>query len=125
MAAVSNINLNKKKRFYDPNEDESEENGMDDGGDTHDGPFRNLIDWIDGETSPRSLMPVGWEDNARILAVPKRRGNLLQRSSVCSGGGGAAAATASAIPTSSQGVMAVDDFEDAPFLVLDRDVDME
>lgn len=28
-------------------------------------------DWMDGQVSPRSLVPVGWE-NTRVMAVPKR-----------------------------------------------------
>ncbi|KAK3365284.1 ribonucleotide reductase inhibitor-domain-containing protein [Lasiosphaeria ovina] len=39
----------------------------------HGGPWRNRQDWLDGEMSPRSLAPVGWEENSRVLAVPKRR----------------------------------------------------
>lgn len=33
--------------------------------------WRDRRDWLDGEVSPRSLAPAGWEKNARVMAVPK------------------------------------------------------
>lgn len=33
--------------------------------------WRQRGDWVDGQVSPRSLAPVGWEKNARVMAVPK------------------------------------------------------
>jgi hypothetical protein len=33
--------------------------------------WRQRSDWVDGQVSPRSLAPVGWEKNARVMAVPR------------------------------------------------------
>jgi hypothetical protein len=33
--------------------------------------WRERRDWVDGQVSPRSLAPVGWEKNARVMAVPR------------------------------------------------------
>lgn len=79
--------------------------------------FRN--DWLDGEVSPRSLAPVGWE-NARVMAMPRRRSGRKS--------GGAVAGTG-AVPLASLGQenMALDDFDDAEFLdyqVWGGDMDM-
>ena len=79
--------------------------------------FRN--DWLDGEVSPRSLAPVGWE-NARVMAMPRRRSGRKN---------GGAVAGAGAVPLASLGQenMALDDFDDAEFLdyqVWGGDMDM-
>lgn len=34
-------------------------------------------EWMDGQVSPRSLVPVGWE-NTRVMAVPKRARRSLK-----------------------------------------------
>lgn len=56
-------------------------------------------DWMDGQVSPRSLVPVGWE-NTRVMAVPHRRTTRRRTSPshahALVGVGGAAAST---VPT--------------------------
>ncbi|KAK1763620.1 putative ribonucleotide reductase [Phialemonium atrogriseum] len=68
------------------------------------GVWRDRAEWLDGEVSPRSLAPAGWE-NARVMAVARRR----------SSGKGVARA---ALPLEDLGQenMAVDDFGEAEFL---------
>lgn len=72
------------------------------------GVWRDRAEWLDGEVSPRSLAPAGWE-NARVMAVARRRS---------SGKGVARAAAAAALPLEDLGQenMAVDDFGEAEFL---------
>ncbi|GAB1311640.1 S-phase delaying protein 1 [Madurella fahalii] len=65
-----------RKRFFVSAEEEQENESVPPH--QHAGPFRlnshghGHDAWLDGEISPRSLAPVGWE-NARVLAVPKTR----------------------------------------------------
>lgn len=67
---------NRKRFFVSAEEEEQASEGVPPH--QHTGPFRlnshglGHDAWLDGEMSPRSLAPVGWE-NARVLAVPKTR----------------------------------------------------
>ncbi|KXX76680.1 S-phase delaying protein 1 [Madurella mycetomatis] len=67
---------NRKRFFVSAEEEEQESDGVPPH--QHAGPFRLNSHghghdvWLDGEMSPRSLAPVGWE-NARVLAVPRTR----------------------------------------------------
>lgn len=113
-----------RKRFFASAEEEDERDG-DGAPHQHGGPFRLLTAhghghnghdaWLDGEVSPRSLAPAGWE-NARVLAVPRTR----QRKS----------AAAAAELVGQENVMIVqcedgDDFEEASFLDYRLRGDME
>ncbi|PKS09463.1 hypothetical protein jhhlp_004079 [Lomentospora prolificans] len=64
--------------------------------------FSGGKDWTDGDVSPRTMAPV-MPGNARVMAVPRRRG----RKSVSAGAG---------LEDLGQENMAVDDFEEAAFL---------
>lgn len=95
---------NRRKRVYSVDESEN------DAPLSFDQIWRERRDFMDGEVSPRSLAPAGW-DNARVMAVPKGRRvkvagqqgpdqeNMLL--DVGNGGGG------------------VDDFEEAEFLEME------
>ncbi|KAJ9155595.1 hypothetical protein NKR23_g1893 [Pleurostoma richardsiae] len=75
-------------------------------------------DWLDGEVSPRSLVPAGWE-NARVMAEPRRRmaGQLQKRAAGGVGpGGSGAAGEGLALASLGQENMAADDFDEAEFL---------
>ncbi|TPX07748.1 uncharacterized protein E0L32_010540 [Thyridium curvatum] len=76
-----------RKRFYA--EDESVEK-----------PVSLRDEWLDGEVSPRTLAPVGW-DNGRVMAVPRGRRGLLGLGGAAAAGGsrkGAPAVVASLPP---------------------------
>ncbi|KAK3693612.1 ribonucleotide reductase inhibitor-domain-containing protein [Podospora appendiculata] len=94
-----------RKRLFITDEEDDDENGLHQIGAAHGGPWLKIDDWLDGEMSPRSLTPVGWE-NARVMAVPKRRG----------GGHKSLPVSAAVLADLGQENMAVDDFEEAPFL---------
>lgn len=76
-------------------------------------------DWLDGEVSPRSLAPAGWE-NARVMAVPRRSRSWRQRAGIAGlllGGGERCGGDAAAVGQENIDVqMALGDFEDAEFL---------
>lgn len=80
--------------------------------------------WMDGEVSPRSLVPVGWDNtNTRIMAIPKknRRAHKARPGAVPSvdvaGVGGAAALPLRFDQLGQENMMAVDgDFQEAEFL---------
>lgn len=75
-------------------------------------------DWMDGEVSPRSLVPAGWE-NTRVMAVPKknRRNNFKAGSRAVPLVAVAGADGALALDQLGQENMVVDeDFPDADFL---------
>jgi hypothetical protein len=125
MAPAPNNN-NNRKRFFASDEDD-ERAGMLLHPHQHVGPFRlnNHDDaWLDGEISPCSLAPAGWE-NARVLAVPKTRQSKPGRKS-----GGAVAAAAAEL-VGQENVMVVtggadgNDFEEASFLDYRLAVDMD
>ncbi|KAK4229562.1 ribonucleotide reductase inhibitor-domain-containing protein [Podospora fimiseda] len=106
--ATGRANLNGKRRFSDAGEDEDGPLSI-----AHDGPFRLNTDlgWFDAEISPRSLAPdSGWENNGRVLAVPKGRHGSRKTGAV-----------------GQENVRVVvpdgNDFEEANFLV-DEDMDM-
>lgn len=67
-------------------------------------------EWVDGECSPRSLNPVGWE-NARVMAVPKgrRKGGVNGQENAMVNVGGAGAG--------------LEDFEEAEFLAMEVEFD--
>lgn len=91
-----------RKRFF-----------VDDDEETPDMPDRlSVAQWQDGEVSPRSLVPVGW-NNGRTMAVP-RKGRLRGK---LNGGPGM---------TAGQENVVVDDgdFEEAPFLDRQWEVEM-
>ena len=75
------------------------------------GVWRDRGEWLDSEVSPRSLTPAGWE-NARVMAVPRRRWKkeLGTSSPACAG--------VASLPLAELGQenMAVDDFQEAEFL---------
>lgn len=76
---------------------------------------------MDGEISPRSHAPVGWE-NVRVVAQPRRRSGQKAAAGVAGAGGGLGV-----VPLVDQENMVVDDFEDAAFLdyqALEGDLDM-
>ncbi|KAK3335435.1 ribonucleotide reductase inhibitor-domain-containing protein [Cercophora scortea] len=97
---------NRKRLFITDEEYNDDCETTEEAGAAHGGPWLKIDDWLDGEMSPRSLAPVGWE-NARVMAVPKRRGAHKPQVS-----NGAAVVLAGL----GQENMAVDDFEEAPFL---------
>lgn len=79
--------------------------------------------WMDGEVSPRSLVPVGWDNtNTRIMAIPKknRRNHKARSSTVPSmdvAGVGGGAVMPLRLDHLGQENMAVDgDFQEAEFL---------
>ncbi|KAF3765151.1 hypothetical protein M406DRAFT_106951 [Cryphonectria parasitica EP155] len=74
-------------------------------------------DWMDGQVSPRSLVPVGW-DNTRVMAVPKKL-----RRSLRAGGVIIPAVTIAGVDDKALGqlgqenmMLDEDDFPDADFL---------
>lgn len=71
------------------------------------GVWRDRGEWLDGEVSPRSLAPAGWE-NSRVMAVPRRR----WKKELSSG----AAPRSLPLAQLGQENMAVDDFQEAEFL---------
>ncbi|KAB5562865.1 ribonucleotide reductase inhibitor [Coniochaeta sp. 2T2.1] len=76
--------------------------------------WRNRHDWLDGEVSPRSLAPVGWEKNARVMAVP--RGVMRKSGAGAAGSGAAGSAGDGGQENRVVGIAVVDDFEEAEFL---------
>ncbi|KKY35761.1 putative ribonucleotide reductase inhibitor [Diaporthe ampelina] len=80
--------------------------------------------WMDGEVSPRSLVPVGWDNtNTRIMAIPKkkRRAHKARAGTApeadVAGVGGAAALPLHLDQLGQENMMAVDgDFQEAEFL---------
>ncbi|KAB5560214.1 ribonucleotide reductase inhibitor-domain-containing protein [Coniochaeta sp. 2T2.1] len=111
--AAAPVRTNNKKRFYTAEDTTTTslpipvaENG---GGIT----WRDRRDWLDGEVSPRSLAPVGWEKNARVMAVPRG----VMRKTAGAGPGAAGSATGDAGQENRVvGIAVVDDFEEAEFL---------
>ncbi|KAK3987431.1 ribonucleotide reductase inhibitor-domain-containing protein [Cladorrhinum sp. PSN332] len=104
-------NINGKRRFSDATDDEEDGSSSV----AHDGPFRlnTELSWFDAEISPRSLAPdAGWENNGRVLAVPKRRHSSRKP-------GAAAEVGQENIRVVPDG----NDFEEASFLV-DDEMDM-
>lgn len=74
--------------------------------------------WMDGEVSPRSLVPMGWE-NTRVMAVPKkkRRDNLKAGSRAVPAVAVAGVGGALALDQLGQENMVLDeDFPEADFL---------
>ncbi|KAK4162012.1 ribonucleotide reductase inhibitor-domain-containing protein [Cladorrhinum sp. PSN259] len=105
-------NGNGKRRFSDA----GEEDGL--WSVAHGGPFRlnTEVSWFDAEISPRSLAPdAGWENNGRVLAVPKRR-QSSRKSGVI--------AVAEVGQENVKVVPDGNDFDEASFLV-DDEMDME
>lgn len=100
MTTTSTASSSRKRIFHEGDEDRDES----------DAPPRT---WHDGDISPRSLAPVGW-GNARVLAVPK---SVARRKATA-----AATGTTTSSPPTEQENMAVDDFEEADFLVEGMDV---
>lgn len=80
--------------------------------------------WMDGEVSPRSLVPIGWDNtNTRVMAIPKksRRAHKARSGALPSvdfaGVGGAAALPLRLDQLGQENTMAVDgDFQEAEFL---------
>ncbi|KAK0730007.1 ribonucleotide reductase inhibitor-domain-containing protein [Lasiosphaeris hirsuta] len=109
-----------RKRYYVAEEEEKDGAGANTLRIPHGGLMRNRDDWLDGEISPRSLAPAGWE-SVRVLAVPKprRRGSAQKASNIPPASG--------SLAELGQENMALDDFEEAPFLDygMDRDMDTE
>ncbi|ROT35430.1 hypothetical protein SODALDRAFT_328771 [Sodiomyces alkalinus F11] len=85
------------------------EAGEDTDGDTSARTWRECDAWLDGNVSPRSLAPVG-PGNARVMAVPK--GVARRKTAVTPG-------VTTSVPAVEQENMAIDDFEEADFLVVD------
>ncbi|KAK3363324.1 ribonucleotide reductase inhibitor-domain-containing protein [Lasiosphaeria hispida] len=119
-AAMMNSAAANRKRYYIAEEDEEDGASANTLRVPHGGLMRNRDDWLDGEISPRSLAPAGWE-KVRVLAVPKprRRGSAQKASSVPPASG--------SLAELGQENITVDDFEEAPFLDygMDGDMDME
>lgn len=76
--------------------------------------WRNRGEWLDGEVSPRSRVPLGWEKNDRVMAVP--RGARKAAPAI----GGADGLRLTGLGQENMAVDltvgAVDDFEEAEFL---------
>lgn len=80
--------------------------------------------WMDGEVSPRSLVPVGWDNtNTRVMAIPKksRRAHKARSGTVPSvdfaGVGGGASLASRLDQLGQENMMSVDgDFQEADFL---------
>ncbi|KAG6367735.1 hypothetical protein INS49_001930 [Diaporthe citri] len=80
--------------------------------------------WMDGEVSPRSLVPVGWDNtNTRVMAIPKksRRAHKARSGTVPSvdfaGVGGGASLPLRLDQLGQENMMAIDgDFQEADFL---------
>lgn len=80
--------------------------------------------WMDGEVSPRSLVPVGWDNtNTRIMAIPKKSRRAYKARSGAgpsvefAGVGGRASLPMRLDQLGQENMMAVDgDFQEADFL---------
>lgn len=83
------------------------------------GVWREHEDWLSGEVSPRSHGPAGWE-NARVMAVPRRRG---KKGATMTGIGDVSEAR---LPFAELGQenLAVDDFDEAEFLDCRHEAEM-
>ncbi|KAL2757683.1 hypothetical protein ACRALDRAFT_2025426 [Sodiomyces alcalophilus JCM 7366] len=101
--ATTSTASSSRKRIFREREDDS------DGNDAHFAPtWHDGNTWVDGDVSPRSLAPAGW-GNMRVLAVPK---SIARRKGTAT----------TVVPPVEQENMAVDDFEEADFLVDGMDV---
>ncbi|KAK3330583.1 ribonucleotide reductase inhibitor-domain-containing protein [Apodospora peruviana] len=123
MRATSSAAMN-RKRFYVTEEEEQQQQQQDvfsagcrgdeaavGGGKNIS--WRNRADWLEAEISPRSFAPVGWGENARVMAMPKRRSVADRKPSLPTP---VAAAPVVSVADVDQENMAVDDFEEATFL---------
>lgn len=74
-------------------------------------------EWMDGQVSPRSLVPMGWE-NTRVMAVPKgkRKGNLQKSGCAASSVTVAGVVDKGRGPLDQENMMVDDDFSEAEFL---------
>ncbi|KAK1750217.1 ribonucleotide reductase inhibitor-domain-containing protein [Echria macrotheca] len=119
-SASAAVAASTRKRFFVAEDDESDSDDREGGSGrdssaaaaaaaVHGGPWRHRDEWIEEEISPRSFTPVGW-GNARVLAVPKS-----QKAKLGGQVGGADLARLG------QENMAVDDFEETPFLQMDTE----
>ncbi len=119
MATFGYGNGSSRKRIHATAEEEAEQ---DRAPSLHGGPWmRNgragEDSWFDGEISPRSFAPAGWE-NARVMAVPKPRRKKVLSGGGDGGGGNGGVVTGLGVSLAELGQenMAVDDFDEAPFL---------
>ncbi|KAM7205312.1 putative ribonucleotide reductase [Rhypophila sp. PSN 637] len=113
MAATSKTEMN-RKRIYTEEED-AEEQATPEENDIQ--RYTSGADWLDGEISPRSTAPAEWgENNARVMAVPRRRIAATTTRANGNGGGLLLPPGASGPANGGQGNMVVDDFEEASFL---------
>ena len=110
VAAAAPSSANRKRFFADDDEpsDVPTPFGMPHGL----GVWRDRAEWLDGEVSPRSLAPAGWE-NARVMAVPKRRAKKGMAPGVVPGDYDG---TSLPLVDVGQENMAIDDFGEAEFL---------
>jgi hypothetical protein len=51
--------------------------------------WRDRRDWLEGEVSPRSLAPAGWEKNSRVMAVPRGARKVARPAAATADGEGA------------------------------------
>jgi len=123
-AAIATSAAATRKRFFIT--EEEEENDTSNARLPHGGPWRHRDDWIDGEISPRSFAPAGW-GNARVMAMPKPRSRKLGTTNTrgneppSSGRGGGSGSLARL----GQENMTLDDFDEAPFLEYEADMELE
>jgi len=126
MQATSSAAINRKRFYVTEEEEEQLQQQQGAGGTSAQNrsssnivPWRNHAAWLDGEISPRSLAPAEWGENSRIIAVPRRRMAGNGKSAGGSGGdtdGLLPPGAPAPADGDNQENMAVDDFDEAPFL---------